>query len=117
MVPMTGRAGSILEVRHPRLDHREAERPLSKCQDLVSVQDIGYRHAHITMGGRGVAKMSLEVGYHELQYLIERARTVVMTAEQEAAQRRSFAYGNAAFENPRITKKMIEEAAYRLEEK
>lgn len=61
--------------------------------------------------------MSLEVGYHELQYLIERARTVVMTAEQEAAQRRSFAYGNAAFENPRITKKMIEEAAYRLEEK
>ena len=69
------------------------------------------------MDGRGVTQMTDEVGIRELEYLIERARTVTMTAEQEAAQRRSFAYGNAAFENPRITKKMIEEAANKIESK
>jgi hypothetical protein len=37
-----------------------------------------------------------------------------MTPEQEAAQRRSFAYGNCKLENDRITREMIAEADKRL---
>ncbi|MGC9420590.1 MAG: hypothetical protein ACP5EN_16625 [Rhodovulum sp.] len=43
-----------------------------------------------------------------LAYLLEQARKVKMTDEEIAEQRRSFAYGNAAFENARITRAMIE---------
>ena len=50
----------------------------------------------------------------ELQELVDRARAIRMTKEQHAAQRRSFAYGNAAFENPSITKEMIEEEEAKL---
>ncbi len=46
--------------------------------------------------------------------LIELSRAVKMTEEQWEEQRRSFAYGNTAFENPNITRKMIDEAADRL---
>lgn len=49
-----------------------------------------------------------------LNYLMERARTVTMTPEQTTAQRRSFAYGNTAIENPAITRKMVDEEADRL---
>jgi hypothetical protein len=37
-----------------------------------------------------------------------------MTDEQKVEQRRSFAYGNAAFENPLITKEMIREEERKL---
>lgn len=46
-----------------------------------------------------------------LQELIERARSVRMTKAEKEAQRNSFAYGNAGFENPRITREMVEEQA------
>lgn len=46
--------------------------------------------------------------------LIERAKKVVMTEEQTTEQRRSFAYGNSAFENPAITKKIIDDEAERI---
>lgn len=46
--------------------------------------------------------------------LIELSRAVKMTEEQWEEQRRSFAFGNAAFENPNITRAMIDEAADRL---
>lgn len=49
-----------------------------------------------------------------LSYLIEKAKTVKMTEAQVAEQRRSFAYGNSAFENPRITRAMIDEEARKL---
>ncbi|MGP3697034.1 hypothetical protein [Rhodobacter sp. NSM] len=49
-----------------------------------------------------------------LDALIERAKKVTMTAEQATAQRRSFAYGNSAFENPAITMRMVEEEGDRL---
>ncbi|MFC5738049.1 hypothetical protein [Sinirhodobacter huangdaonensis] len=49
-----------------------------------------------------------------LDYLVEWARKVRMTPEQTTAQRRSFAYGNTAIENPYITKQMVEEEATRL---
>jgi hypothetical protein len=45
----------------------------------------------------------------ELQELVERARTIEMTPEQEAEQRRSFAYGNTHIENKDITRQLIEE--------
>ena len=46
--------------------------------------------------------------------LIELSRAVKMTEEQWEEQRRSFAFGNAAFENPNITRAMIDEAADRI---
>lgn len=52
----------------------------------------------------------------ELRELVERARVIRMSPEDQAAQRRSFAYGNAAFENPSITKVMIEEEEAKLGE-
>lgn len=49
-----------------------------------------------------------------LEQLIAKARTITMTADQVTAQRRSFAYGNSAFENPKITREMIDEEATRI---
>jgi hypothetical protein len=46
----------------------------------------------------------------QLQELIERARKIEMTTEQETAQRQSFAYGNTHIENDRITRQMVAEA-------
>lgn len=46
----------------------------------------------------------------ELERLLELARSVEMTDSQVREQRRSFAFGNAGFENPVITRKMIDEA-------
>jgi len=47
----------------------------------------------------------------DLQYLIEKSKTMEMTEEQSSAQRRSFAFGNSAFENEKITKEMVDEEA------
>jgi hypothetical protein len=46
----------------------------------------------------------------ELEDLIELARKHHMTADERKAQVRSFAYGNARFENQTITKADINEA-------
>jgi len=50
----------------------------------------------------------------DLELLVERARNVRMTPEQEEEQRRSFAYGNTQIENPLITRATIDEAAEKL---
>jgi len=50
----------------------------------------------------------------ELEYLLDRAKHVTMTNDEVAEQRRSFAYGNSAFENPKITKEIVEEEARKL---
>ncbi|MBM3555329.1 MAG: hypothetical protein FJX47_07230 [Alphaproteobacteria bacterium] len=47
----------------------------------------------------------------ELKALLEKARTVVMTAEEREAQRQSFAYGNTHFENQTITREMVRRQA------
>ena len=52
----------------------------------------------------------------KLQDLIERARRVEMSDEEKEKQRRSVAYGNTAFENPLITREMIDEQAEKLKE-
>jgi hypothetical protein len=49
-----------------------------------------------------------------LNQLIERARSVKMTDDEVSEQRKSFAYGNTAFENPRITREMVDEEARKL---
>ena len=49
-----------------------------------------------------------------LQALLEAARKATPTAEQREEQRRSFAYGNTAFENSRITREMIDQQAEKL---
>ena len=51
---------------------------------------------------------------NELQRLIELARNSRMTAEQKEEQRQSFAYGNAAFENDRITRETVSRASDNL---
>jgi hypothetical protein len=43
--------------------------------------------------------------------LIEAARSAAPSAQQQEEQRRSFAYGNTAFENSLITRQMIDEQA------
>lgn len=47
----------------------------------------------------------------DLQVLINAARTVQMSAEDQEEQRRSFAYGNSKIENERITRRTIDEQA------
>lgn len=49
-----------------------------------------------------------------LQKLIDASRGRVMTAAEQEAQRRSFAYGNAHIENARVTRAMVDEAADKL---
>lgn len=50
----------------------------------------------------------------ELQKLIEIAKSVKATPEHREEQRRSFAYGNTAFENGNITREMVNEQAEKL---
>lgn len=54
---------------------------------------------------------------NDLKLLIEKAAGIRMSAEDQEAQRRSFAYGNAHIENDRITKEMVDKAASRLPSK
>jgi hypothetical protein len=49
-----------------------------------------------------------------LNTLIEAAKKVKTTAEQREAQRRSFVYGNTAFENDLITREMVDRQAEKL---
>jgi hypothetical protein len=46
-----------------------------------------------------------------LKELIEATKAVQPSQEQREEQRRSFAYGNTAFENSRITREMVDEQA------
>jgi hypothetical protein len=45
----------------------------------------------------------------ELEDLIARARNVKMSSSEVQEQRRSFAFGNAGFENPIITREMVDQ--------
>lgn len=47
----------------------------------------------------------------DLRSLIERARRVQMTPDEIERQRRSFAYGNVAIENPRVTREIVNSIA------
>ena len=51
----------------------------------------------------------------ELNELLKRAKGYKMTAEEQEAQRRSFAYGNTSIENDQITRASIKDAAERLD--
>lgn len=49
-----------------------------------------------------------------LHELLEAARRAQPSAEQREQQRRSFAYGNTAFENALITREMVDQEAEKL---
>ena len=49
-----------------------------------------------------------------LQSLLEAAKRVQPSEEHREEQRRSFAYGNTAFENKLITREMVDEQAEKL---
>ena len=51
---------------------------------------------------------------NEFQVLLDHAKKVKMSPEQEEAQRRSFAFGNANIENDAVTREMVDEAAEKL---
>ena len=53
----------------------------------------------------------------ELQVLINAARKVAMSPEDQEEQRRSFAYGNSKIENDRITRRTIDEQAELLKKR
>jgi hypothetical protein len=53
----------------------------------------------------------------ELKKLIELASAVPMSASHREEQRRSFAYGNTHFENPMISREMIDREAEKLRQK
>lgn len=46
-----------------------------------------------------------------LELLLERTKNHKMTPAEREAQRRDFAYGNLHFEDPTVTREMIDEAA------
>lgn len=50
----------------------------------------------------------------DIIYLIEQTNKVPMTPAEMTVQRRSFAYGNTAIENPKITREMVEEEARKI---
>jgi hypothetical protein len=49
-----------------------------------------------------------------LKTLLEAAKKAKQTPEQREVQRRSFAFGNTAFENDRITREMVDRQAEQL---
>ena len=51
------------------------------------------------------------MGGGALKDLIEAAKAVEPTKEEREEQRRSFAYGNTAFENSLITREMVDRQA------
>ncbi|HUA00232.1 MAG TPA: hypothetical protein VMB02_07880 [Candidatus Aquilonibacter sp.] len=53
----------------------------------------------------------------ELQQLLDAAKNLEFTPEQKEEQRRSFAFGNANIENPRVTREIVDEEAEALKEK
>jgi hypothetical protein len=52
-----------------------------------------------------------------LEALIKVAKKVTPSAEHREEQRRSFAFGNTAYENGRITREMIDQQAEKLKKK
>jgi hypothetical protein len=49
-----------------------------------------------------------------LKKLLEAAKTAKQSPAQQEAQRRSFVYGNTAFENSLITREMVDREAEKL---
>jgi hypothetical protein len=50
----------------------------------------------------------------DLKKLIDVAKQIAPTPEHREQQRRSFAYGNTAYENDRITREMVDEQAEKI---
>jgi len=73
---------------------------------MFFAQYVAYGIDSLHREGKGVTMTKEQLA--GLNYLLEQARKVKMSDEEAAEQRRSFAYGNAAFENADITKEMIE---------
>lgn len=61
--------------------------------------------------------MEGEVTATELQQLLDAAKKIEISPEEKEEQRRSFAFGNANIENPRVTREMVDEEAEALKEK
>jgi len=49
-----------------------------------------------------------------LEYLLEKSKSIQMTTSEMEEQRRSFAYGNTNIENERVTRGVVDEQAEKL---
>jgi len=104
---------------HPVRDHR-SRRPAELAGDAgkrelekrASGHHINVKVAETLVGSYGLPSNLWEnrMG-EELKRLIEVAKRVTPTPEHREEQRRSFAYGNTAYENTRITREMIDQQA------
>ena len=54
---------------------------------------------------------------HDLQKLLDAAKTRTLSSREQEQQRRSFAYGNTKIENPRITRETVNREADALSKK
>ncbi|MGA2964033.1 MAG: hypothetical protein ABSD96_20385 [Candidatus Korobacteraceae bacterium] len=54
---------------------------------------------------------------HEFSIMLESARRICMTPEEQEQQRRSFAYGNANIENDAVTRAVVDQVANELAQK
>ena len=94
--------------------------PALEIPPIVSaLVDIGSRtpsRVAITLGSNNTkeGRVTPRADREELAVLIEKSKKIQMTRDEETRQRRSFAYGNAAFENPNITQKMVDEEAEKI---
>tara|TARA_R110002096_G_scaffold78557_1_gene184869 strand:- start:2908 stop:3084 length:177 start_codon:yes stop_codon:yes gene_type:complete len=52
----------------------------------------------------------------QLKQMLERARRVEMSEQDQEAQRRSFAYGNANIENEDVTREIVDKEAEKLKQ-
>lgn len=50
----------------------------------------------------------------DLEFLIEKSKILQPSSDEREQQRRSFVYGNCAFENSLITREMIDQEAEKL---
>jgi hypothetical protein len=66
--------------------------------------------------GWGCAEDGVHPMTEKLAALLKEARSVPMTKADREAQRRSFVYGNTAFENSRITRELVDRIAEQIEE-
>ena len=62
------------------------------------------------------ARRGRTVMTRNFEAMLEAARKVQTTPQQREEQRRSFAYGNTAYENSNITREMIDRQAEELAE-
>jgi hypothetical protein len=83
--------------------------PFFKTNFVLDFSISGTETLTIDWGATATGSMGNDVSI-ELRLLLDAAKNHVMTPEEYEQQRRSFAYGNLAIEDPTVTRERIDEA-------